>query len=237
MAFTWTENKIEFFKEASEYTGFHSQVADVIRPYLKTDWIMCDMGCGLGYLDFQLAPCVKRFDAIDNSELAIDDYRSRLAASGMTNINVELLDLNKPIHREWDAILLSFYGRPGDDLDGIFKMARKMVIMLAYVESLPEGQGKLKKDSGRPTTSDMEQYIIEKNYKYELKIKKFDFGQPFKSMEDASRYYETYSREADPAKRKRIIEDSLKSVKSTGDSRFPFFSSKKKDVGIFFVTI
>ena len=235
MAFIWTESKIKFFTDASEYTGFHAEIAESIKPHLNSDWSMCDMGCGLGYIDFQLAPCVKAIDAIDNSELAIDDYYKRLAASNIKNINLELTNTDGLSGREWDAILLSFYGRPGEALDHIFSMAKKSVIMLAYVEALPEGQGKLKKNTGRPTTSDMENYLIENNYDYEVIIKSIDFGQPFERIDDVTKYYESYTREEDPGKRTQQIEEVLASVKPLNDSKFSYYLPKKKDIGVFVV--
>lgn len=237
MSFTWTEEKIKFYKDASRYTGFHRQVGEIIRPYLDENWTLCDLGCGLGLIDFEISPYVNRITAIDLSDLAISDYRKRLEASSIENISVESGDSDEVKGRLWDAVLLSFFGKPGEELDRIFSMAEKEAILITYVDPLSEKHGQLKKNHNRPTTSDYEAHIKNKGYKYEIIYKDMDFGQPFRSLEEAGLYHESYSRETDPDKRTQLIRKNLKDVESTGDKEFPYFLSKKKGIGIIVVKL
>ncbi len=237
MAFTWTKEKIDFFKEASIYTGFHREVGEIIRPYLNKSWSLCDLGCGLGFLDLVVAPYVKDITAIDLSQIAIDDYRKRLAETDVTNISIEMGDLDKPIERTWDVLLLSFFGKPGKELDRIFVMAKKEAVLITYEQPLSDKHGKLKKSDNRPTTAEHEAYLIDRGYDYELIRREMDFGQPFRDLESAEAYFKSYSRESDPTKQNELIRKNLDNVDPTGDPEFPYFLSKKKGIGIFIVKI
>lgn len=241
MAFTWTKDKIELFKNASEYTGFHKQVADVIIPYLEKDWTLHDLGCGLGLVDFFLAPHVNSLTAIDNSELAIGDYSSRLNDSEVCNITLKLEDSNRFIDQipnniqAPDAILLSFYGRPDDELGKIISKAKELVVLVTYVEPLSSKHGKPKEGMGRPTTSNMEDYIKTNGYKYELIIQNMDFGQPFKDLNEARSYFNNYSMVEDASEREKQIDINMKSVEHTENSKYPYYLPKLKDVGIIII--
>ena len=237
MAFKWTEEKIKYFKDASEYTGFHRQVGEIIKPYLDPSWTLCDLGCGLGFLDLQIADSVSEITAIDLSDLAIADYKSRLENADIHNIDIWLGDADKDIEGSWDVLLLSFFGKPGEELKRLFPIAAKRVILITYVEPLSEKHGRLTKTDNRPTTKDYENFLKGEKYRYKLIEKEMDFGQPFKTLEDAERYHESYSREKDPEKRSELIDENLQNVKSTGDSEFPYYLPKKKDIGIFIVEL
>lgn len=235
MAFMWTKEKIEFFKEASVYTGFHGELGKIIGPYLDKSWTLCDLGCGLGMLDFAIAKYVKEIIAVDSSKIALDDYKARLASCTINNIKPELADINEDFKGSWDAVLLSFFGKPGEELDRIFSMANKEVIIITYLEPQSEKHIKLPESDNRPTTSDHEDFLKKRGFEYKLILREMDFGQPFRSLDSARSYFEAYSRECAKVKRDELIQNSLKRIKPADDAEFPYFLPKKRDVGIFIV--
>ena len=67
MGYMWTRQSIKWFMDASDYTGYHKNLADKIIPFLDEDHTLCDVGCGLGCLDIFLASEVARITAIDSN--------------------------------------------------------------------------------------------------------------------------------------------------------------------------
>ena len=63
--YIWDADRIRFYKDASERTGFYSCVTKLLYPALSREKTICDAGCGLGYLSLHLAPYVKSVSAID----------------------------------------------------------------------------------------------------------------------------------------------------------------------------
>ena len=55
MRMNWNDTTIKSFVSASEYTGFHEELANQIRPYIKNSKTLCDIGCGLGLIDMHLS--------------------------------------------------------------------------------------------------------------------------------------------------------------------------------------
>jgi SAM-dependent methyltransferase len=235
MAFIWTKNRIELFKNASEYTGFHGELGQIIRPYLSDGQTLCDLGCGLGLLDLEIAEYVKEITAIDFSEIAIDDYKARLADSGINNIQIFLQDVENLDHRKWDVLLLSFFGKVGDELDRIFALAKEKIILITYTEPLLDNDGNPRINGGRPTTAEYEQYIKNSGYEYQIILKEMEFGQPFRDIDEARTYFKAYSSEGSGEKQEPLINKNIRSLTKTDNLHFPYYLPKQNEVGIIIV--
>lgn len=241
----WNEEKIRFFKDASEYTGYHKNIADSIKPYLKSEWTMCDMGCGLGLLDIQLADSVAHITAVDRNESAIRDYCKRVKNLNISNISAQVGDANEMGRAFWDVLLLSFFSFYGDNdaMERALARARRRIIMVTFVDEFPEKQRKFSNSNIHETTSAKEAYILGKGYNYEKIITTMEFGQPFRSLDDAREFFHQYSegeymKEEDSEKRKLNIELKMSDIVMTDDdTEFPYFLSKKKDVGVLIVDV
>ena len=241
----WNEEKNRFFVDASQYTGYHKDLAAIIKPYLKPEWTMCDMGCGLGLLDIQLADSVAHITAIDRNESAISDYNRRVKDLNITNISAKVGDANKLKDDKWDVLLLSFFSFYGDNdaMERALSRAGHRIIMITFIDEFPEKQRKFADANYRETTSAKETYILGKGYNYEKIIKTMDFGQPFRSLDDAYKFFDQYSKdeymkEEDSDKRKDDIHRKMSDIVLTdGNSEFPYFLSKKKDIGILIIDV
>lgn len=233
----WAEKTITYFKDASEYTGFHKELAAKIKPYLKPEWTLCDLGCGLGLLDIQLSDSVAEITAIDQNEKAIKDYNKRINELGIKNITAKVGDVNEISDERWDVLLLSFFGNR-DELGRLLTLARHKAVIISF------GNDDVKKDRQnyehkyKSTTESKEAYLDANGYSY-IKIENtMEFGQPIKSIEDAHSYFDAYLLEEDANKRKSIIEKNMEGVvPAYDDEKFPYYFSKKKDIGILIVDI
>lgn len=233
----WTDKTIEYFKDASEYTGFHRNLAEKIRPYLKPDWTLCDLGCGLGLLDIELSDSVSKITAIDHSKKAINDLNDRAKAQAIKNIHAKVGDVDKIKDEKWGVLLMSFYGG-SDELDRLFSLAKHKVIMVCFSDDDIKNKAKKSSKKNKSTTESKEKYLKSKGYPYKKIENIMEFGQPFKSMDDAYDFFDVYLTEEDPHKRKAIIEKDLKGIAPANlDKEFPYFKSIKKKIGILIVDI
>jgi len=93
MLFGWDEQTIRWFLDASAYTDFHQTLARKITPYLDPGDTLCDLGCGLGRLDLELAPHVMCLTAVDIDEtgrliVKKDDGRILPLSSGEVTVKI-----------------------------------------------------------------------------------------------------------------------------------------------------
>lgn len=72
MRMNWNDTTIKSFVSASEYTGFHKELANQIRPHIKNSKTLCDIGCGLGLIDMYLIKDVDCITCVDINENAIN---------------------------------------------------------------------------------------------------------------------------------------------------------------------
>ena len=72
MRMNWNDTTIKSFVSASEYTGFHEELANQIRPYIKNSKTLCDIGCGLGLIDMHLSKDLDYITCVDINENAIN---------------------------------------------------------------------------------------------------------------------------------------------------------------------
>ncbi len=82
--FAWDRDRIAFFRDAAENSGFYRALAQRIAPFLRPEDCVTDAGCGLGYLSEALLPYCKSVTAVDIDEQAIAELAKR--TSGIRNL-------------------------------------------------------------------------------------------------------------------------------------------------------
>jgi SAM-dependent methyltransferase len=194
----WTLEKIENYKRASVYTAFHKKLSVLVEPYLDERWTLADIGCGLGLIDFYLAPMVRHITAIDNDEAAIRDLTQHLDRIYFTNresaekIAAELADANDLADRTWDAVALSFFGTSRETLDKLLPRARRRAFIFMYGRPPAAGPDPFADAGSNLTFSETESYLLEKGYAFKKNVMEMQFGQPFKTIEDIHTFLKEY---------------------------------------------
>ena len=56
MKIVWNEQSVQWFRRASDYTGYSRNLAKLLLEDLPQGGTLCDMGCGSALVDFELAP-------------------------------------------------------------------------------------------------------------------------------------------------------------------------------------
>ena len=217
---------ISFMAEASDYGSYFSELAAFLSGLLDPSWTVCDAGCGIGQLSIALSPLVKKVIAMDRSVAATDFLKKRISSAGIRNVEVLAEDFdNLPTERRFDAMIFNYFGRVEQILDIAAKHCLKRVIIIRKVYrnhrfsfgTYPIEQTVHPLDGVNHTESEFS----------------CEFGQPFRSIDDAVRFFELYSRDED----KSVINE--KNVRSrlveTGKPDFPYYLPHLKQSNIYVI--
>ena len=111
MMMTWNEQSYRWMLDAGVYSGYHRELARHLLAHLEPTDELCDVGCGLGRLDFELAPHVAGIYAIDQSDYAIKVLQRDVESAGAANIRAHR-GVAEELEGVYDVILLSLFGNP-----------------------------------------------------------------------------------------------------------------------------
>ena len=225
----WDEKSSERFIDASVYTGFHKQLAKKIIPHLEPGDKMCDVGCGLGRLDLELAPFVSDILAIDISEYAILTLSEEAARTGVKNIRAMQGDAAE-LGADFDVILMSLYGL--EDIPGMLERCKRKHIRIVGAGRrsglYPERYRRELKDAVPIVRDRLESLGIV----YALEMCTFEFGQPLRTMHDAEKFVLTNAPEAEGKEVTGFLDEFLH---NTGRDDFPYYLPYQKELGIFVI--
>jgi SAM-dependent methyltransferase len=235
MNFEWTNEKIEFFERASEYTGFHKNLAAIILPHIDSDDTLIDVGCGLGLIDFELASYVKSVTAVDTHPAVIQYMQRRIKQSGLCNIFPRIEDAEALDGETWDVILMSFFGVCDDLLNAMISKAKKRAIVICHDRTREAVCDSIVPGANRRFADDTERFLNANGYHYDRQVVAFEFGQPLKSEREAIRFWECYASEADAGEKAAHMESFLKRLIKTENPVYPYYLPKLKQMAVFAV--
>ena len=211
----WTPNMISFMEDASDYGNYFSELASCLSGLLDASWTVCDAGCGIGQLSIALSPLVKKVVAIDRSVEATDYLKKRISSAGVSNVEVLAEDFdNLHAERRFDAMVFNYFGRMEQILDIAAKHCLRRVIIIRKVYTNHRFSFGTYPIEQNPA-------LLPNGMNHEVREFSCEFGQPFRSIGDAVRFFELYSRDED----KSVINE--KNVRSrlveTGNPDFPYY--------------
>lgn len=228
--FRWTDDMIRFMADAAGHTDFHRRLASELLPYLHPDDAVCDAGCGLGYLSLALAPHVRHITAAERDDAALAVLRRELAARHIENVTPLCADVftHRPAE-PYDAMVFCFFGSMDEILSVAAARCRGTVIAVKR-DQTGHRFTVTKQPLGGTHVVDAACRLSELGIPYELKRTAFRFDQPFRSWEDARRFFEVYRRRDDVS----LITDALlrERLEETGDSEFPWRLPSLRPAGI-----
>jgi len=229
----WEGESIRWFLDASRITGFHKTVAGAIIPFLEASDTLCDIGAGLGRLDLYLAPFCKIVSALDTNTGALDVLRQDTNNMGLKNTETIVCNADDvlALQREWDIIMMSFFGQLQSRFSVYKKISKKHIISIVNTVRKGELHPKEAADYNRPVVSDIEDFLKSNSIKYELINLEIEFGQPLKSIEDGVNFVRSFSKNISCKDAKDfIIKNTIKSC-----NEFPLYLPNKKPIGIFVI--
>lgn len=231
MPFHWSKQSILWFLNASTYTGFHHALAQVLLPYLEPDDTMCDIGCGLGRLDLELAPHVAQLTALDIDSQVVGILDRDAQSRNLSRLQVRCADAAH-LTEHFDILLMSFFGKSGSGIQDYLRLCSKKLIRIVNVENssslYPERYRRTKKD----TVSVIHKELAELELRFCLEIASIEFGQPLRSQQEAEQFILHH---APKAGKEEVLTFLQEHLTQTGREDFPFYLPNRKEIGIFII--
>lgn len=229
MMFRWSEDMVRFMRQASEYGDYHRRLAEWMRPALHPGDHVCDAGCGLGYLSLALAPCVRLVTAADRSAEALKVLRENCALRGIGNIDIRCGDLfSLPPRAPYDAMVFCFFGRM-EEIAAIAK-AQCRGTVFAFKKNYDTHRFSVGRHAtGSDSFTTAKAWLTAHGVPFAAEELTLELGQPFRSWEDARRFFTIYSCDED----KSVITDAFLRGKlvETGRADFPLYMPHQRPVG------
>ena len=219
----WTPDTVRFQRDAAQYGSYHQTLAAHLAAHLPPDAHVCDAGCGLGYLSRALAPYCKRVTAIDSSALALAVLREN------TPENVEICEgdiFTLSPAEQYDAMVFCFFAAMDDALLLSRKHCRGKVILIkrGWTRHRFSPQDESVR---RDVCEETEQYLRTRGIPFLRENLTLDMGQPFRSQEDAVRFFEAYGSAS-------VAFSGVEAqLVKTGSALFPYYLPQEKPLGIF----
>lgn len=225
----WTPDMISFMKDAALKTEYFKVLARRVRSLCPDAATVCDAGCGTGELSLQLSTLFKNVISADLSKDAIDSLKQEAILRNRDNIRAVNCNLLKDSPEtitgslKPDVMVFSFFGR----VSQAFEIARRLGCPKAVIVKRAYKVHRFSL-TGVPIDNDTsfrkELDSLTENYQEEEF--EVEFGQPFRSVADALRFFEIYSRDSDRSV--LTMQNVEKLLEKTGDLEFPFYLRKSR---------
>ena len=210
----WSPDAIRFMQDAASHSKYHRRLAARIAPHLPPHASVCDAGCGLGDLSVALAPLCGHVTAVDRAPAPIAALRARKLPENMQVLCADIFTLEQ----RFDAMVFCYFGRIEEILRLSSRLCRETVAVVKRCE-------RVSLFSMRPTPSEhrvaaeAEALLRERGIAFHSEPLTLELGQPFRSLDDAERFFALYDRSGTPPDRDEIAER----LQQTDDAQFPLY--------------
>ncbi len=233
MRFSWNEDTFRWFEDASAYTEYDKKLAHLLLPYLNGCKTVCDIGCGMALVDFELAPFINSITCVDYDVNVVQNILKRIKATDTDNIQTICSDgIGLAGNDAYDAVMAIFHG----DVERIglpyLSYAKRRLILVVHADAYgttgPQNY-RVRKccDIGSTRT-----WLKSQGLKYQFQEAELEFGQPHRSLEDAIAYTKVFTKGAPDEELEAYVKEHLT---ETGREDFPFYTLKTRKFGIFAV--
>lgn len=224
----WHTDMIRFLEDASEYGDYYQTLAQKILPFLPPDAHICDAGSGLGYLALALAPHVRKVTAVEKHSNAAAVLEGKCRDLAITNVVSRKGNIDNILPEEtYDAMAFCFFGQAQQ----ILKLAKAQCSGQVFVFTRNYTEHRF---SAGNHTSNWEGYpqlreLLDRlNIPAHQEFISVEFGQPFRSLEDARRFFDLYSKDSDKSV---LTEEFLRQkTRQTGREDFPLYMPHKREI-------
>lgn len=227
MMYKWTPDIIRFIDDASKYSNYFEVLAKTIFEKLGNAQNVCDAGCGLGQLAIELSKYYPQISGIDINKNATDFFLNRVKETGIENVKVINADVtNYKPDQKYDLMVFNYFGDINQILESSseYCCGKTVIIKRAYKSHRFSFEDKPITTFNRQSAVDV---LREKNIPYQELGFSHEFGQPFKSIDDAVLFFETFSHDTNRSLINR--ENVLKKLVKTEDKNFPYYMQHIKE--------
>lgn len=226
----WYEDMVRFMRDASEFGTYNQELARLVSPWLNKQMHICDAGCGLGYLSLALSPYAGQVTSVEKHPDAVAVLKENCRKLGITNITPRCGGISEVIpERKYDAMVFCFFGGIHEILETAKNQCDGQVIIITRnytTHRFSVG----KHPTGSYGYRSSWEVLTALNIPYEEIIVDVEFGQPLRSMEDARRFFELYSKDED----KNVITDEFLrgKVVEIKHEQFPLYMPHRRNLAI-----
>lgn len=227
----WTADGIGWMADASRQTDFYRLLAAELAPYLKPEDRICDAGCGLGFLSLALSPYVRSVTAAERDPQALAVLERELSRRQIENVYPCCTDvLTHTPPQRYDAMVFCFFGSMDELLAVASAQCRGRVLVVKRDHTDHRFTVTKQPLDGTHGVEAACRRLEELGIPYDLKRTAFRFDQPFRSWEDARRFFALYRRGDDAA---LITDDFLRErLERTDDPQFPWRLPSLRRLGL-----
>lgn len=225
----WEKDMISFMRHASEYGDYNRQLTEIMLPWLSADTHICDAGSGLGYLSLALAPYVGKVTAVERNCDAAAVLSENCQKHGIPNVASRCGAIaDVPPETPYDAMVFCFFGRRREILKLAKLQCRGEVFVYTrnYDSHRFSAGSHLSGFEGYPEFSDD---LAQLGIPVHKETFTLEFGQPFRNLEDAYRFFLLYSKDQN---KDVLTQEFIRSqLEETGREDFPFYMPHQKHIG------
>lgn len=222
----WTPEIIRYLLAAAEHCQYYTELARRLAPYLSASDRVCDAGCGVGLLSQALLPYCREVVAADRSAAALEELRRRVA--GQPGLRLQLGDIAAlPPEEPYDAMVFCLFGGVEEALSLAARQCEGTVLLVRrdYTHHQFSSGGRL---SGQ-TAADMEAALARRGIRCQTQRFTLEFGQPFRSLDDAEAFFRLYSRDGQIPDRASLV----RRLVDSGRADYPLYLPNPKPLCLF----
>lgn len=224
----WNDTSFGWFLSASEYTGYNRKLAQLLLPLCGQGGRLCDVGCGMGLVDFELAPYMERIVCVDQNENAVSFINRRAQELSVSNVSGVVADA-RSFSGCFDAVIALFCGRPDEYAADYLRLAPLLISVVHDGDRGSIGPKEFFSRKGTPlgeiNRALKEKQIVFSQFRYAL-----EFGQPLRSLDEARRFVRTNTSDASDDAIERYLSDQLQ---QTGRKDFPYYLPNERAFGVY----
>lgn len=225
----WEPDMISFMGSASEYSDYNRQLAQKMLPWLSEDMHICDAGSGLGYLSLALSPHVRQVTAVELHAGAAAVLTENCGALGIRNVvsRCGAMAQMQP-QTPYDAMVFCFFGSRQE----ILRLAKQQCAGDVFVFTRNYDKHRFSAGSHRSGFGgypEFSRFLEELGIPAHRETFSLEFGQPFRDLEEAHRFFRLYSKDQN---KDVLTDDFIRSqLTETGQEDFPFYLPHRKPIG------
>lgn len=233
----WTPEIVRFMEDAACASDYFQRLARVVTAGLPQGASVCDAGCGMGQLACEMARLGFNVDALDKSAAAVRYARSLSARSEHgERVHVRVGDFSEGGGPSCDRMVFCLSASVRDAFWAARTAGAKSLVVVNKVHARVEyGDEYL---GSRPVVRDAQaEYddVRACGIVGSVRELEFEYGQPFRSLEDARCYFGLFRTRKYPL---GVTDAELeRELVRTGDGRFPWYLPVSRRLSIFDIDI
>lgn len=221
----WTNESIAYLRDAAKVNDYYRVIAEKIAAHLPDGAHICDAGCGVGELSLALAALGFRVTAVDTSKAAIDSLRKR-APESVTALCGAVEEI--PPQEKYDAMVFCLFGSAEQALSiAQEQCAGKVFLIKRDYTHHRFSPGEL--ELGRYSASRAENVLRARGIAFGSENLRLEFGQPFRSLYAAERFFSLYAR----GQERFRPEEIPAKLEKRDDAEFPYYLPHEKKLRLF----